>query len=218
MRRRRHRGSDAQAVLETALVIPLMLLLVANFIALMLQVTVQQQLDSATALAAESRFQASQEAFDPAGAQCCPDPRCCATPSDGTSLVTAGIPTGCRYAAETFYGTMHGYARILQWEDAPLCLTGGDSARTSRRFGGAVAYADSPQRSHVSCVIGAASTAGTTYAGYLDRTLNPPLGLYVVTCDATARLDFARTPLAWGVFWSPTLHAHAEALPPPFRQ
>ena len=106
MRRRRRRGSDAQAVLETALVIPLMLLLVANFIALMLQVTVQQQLDSATALAAESRFQASQEAFDPPGALCCPDPRCCATPSDGTSLVTAGIPTGCRYAAETFYAPL----------------------------------------------------------------------------------------------------------------
>jgi len=215
---RRRRGCDAQAVLETALVIPLMLLLVANFIALMLQVTVQQQLDSATALAAESRFQAPQEAFDPAGVVCCPDPRCCAAPSDGTSLVTAGIPTGCRYAAETFYGTMHGYAGILEWQDAPLCLTGGDSVRVSVRFGGAVPYADSPQRSHVACVVGSNSTTGTSYAGYLDRTLNPPAGLYVVTCDATARLDFSKTPLAWGVFWSPTLHAHAEALPPPFRQ
>src|SRR5438128_3274321 len=103
MRRTRRRGGDAQAVLETALVIPLMLLLVANFVGLMLQVTVQEQLDSATALAAESRFQAPQEAFDTPGAQCCPDPRCCSVPSDPTSLVTAGIPTGCRYAAETFY-------------------------------------------------------------------------------------------------------------------
>ena len=64
MRRRARRGSDAQAVLETALVIPIMLLLVANFIALMLQVSVQQQMDSATALAAESRFQAPQETFE----------------------------------------------------------------------------------------------------------------------------------------------------------
>ncbi|MBV9101164.1 MAG: hypothetical protein JOZ46_12690 [Candidatus Dormibacteraeota bacterium] len=62
------------------------------------------------------------------------------------------------------------------------------------------------------------SPDGISHPGYLDHTLNPPRGLSVVTCDATARIDFARTPLAWGVFWSPTIHAHAEALPPPFRQ
>lgn len=195
-----------------------MLLLVANFIGLMLQVTVQQELDSATALAAESRFQAPQEAFDAAGTRCCPDPRCCATPIDSASLVTAGAPTGCRYAAETFYGTMQGDAQLLEWQDGPLCLTGGDSARATLPFGGALPYASSPARSHVSCVVGATSATGVAYPGYLDHALNPPAGLYVVTCDATARLDFSKTPLAWGVFWSPTLHAHAEALPPPFRQ
>jgi hypothetical protein len=218
MRRRRRRGCDAQAVLETALVIPLMLLLVANFIGVMLQVTVQQQLDSATALAAESRFQAPQEAFDAPGTQCCPDPRCCATASDATSLATGGIPTGCRYAAETFYGTMQGDAHLLVWQDGPLCLTGGDSARASLPFGGALPYPSSPTRSHVSCVVGSTSATGVASPGYLDHALNPPAGLDVVTCDATARLDFSTTPLAWGVFWSPTLHAHAEALPPPFRQ
>lgn len=54
MNRRRSRSSmNAQAVLETALVIPILLLLVCNFIALMVQVTVQQQMDAAVALAAE---------------------------------------------------------------------------------------------------------------------------------------------------------------------
>ena len=214
-RRRRHNG--AQAVLETALVIPLMLLLVCNFIAVMLQVSVQQQMDSATALAAESRFQAPQEAFDATGASCCPDPRCCSG-SAGSALATAEIPTGCRYAAETFYGTMQGYAAILKWHTGPLCLTGGDSGRSSQPFGGAVPYAQSPLQSDVSCVVGATQPGGSGSPGYLDRALNPPGGLYVVTCDATATLDFSTTPLAWGVFWSPTLHAHAEALPPPFRQ
>jgi hypothetical protein len=217
-RRRRHRTGDAQAVLETALVIPIMLLLVCNFVGLMLQVTVQEQLDSATALAAEARFQAPNGAFDAQGAQCCPDPRCCATATDGTSLVTAGIPTGCRYAAETFYGTMQVYTRLLRWQSAPLCLTGGDSARGDTVAGGAVPYPQSPAASHVSCVVGAVSPAGVAYPGYLDRALNPPAGLYVVTCDASAVLDFSQTPLAWGVFWRPTLHAHAQALPPPFRQ
>ena len=216
-RSRRRRRSSAQAVLETALVIPIMLLLVCNFIAVMLQVAVQQQLDTATALAAQSRFQATQEAYDPAGAACCPDPRCCITAS-GTALSTAGIPTGCRFAAESFYGSMQGYTAILRWQRAPLCLTGGDSGRSATAFGGATPYPGSPQQAEVSCVVGATGPAGATFRGYVDRALDPPRGLSVVLCEATATLDFSRTPLAWGVFWSPTLHAHSEALPPPFRQ
>ena len=205
-------------MLETALVIPVMLLLVCNFIAVMLQVAVQQQMDSATALAAESRFQAPQGAFDSGGATCCPDPRCCATSAGAVQLVTAGIPTGCRFAAESFYGTMRGYAGMLRWHTGPLCLTGGDSGRAAQPFGGAVPYPQSPPLSDVSCVVSATSPAGFTFPGFVDRSLNPPAGLSVVTCDATATLDFSKTPLAWGIFWSPTLHAHAEALPPPFRQ
>jgi len=215
--RARRRGSDAQAILETALVIPIMLLLVCNFIALMVQVSTQEQLDSATALAAESRFQAPTNAFDPAGAQCCPDPRCCATASDATSLPTGGLPVGCRYAAETFYGTMN-RARYLVFSEGPLCLTGGDSGSGSHPARAATPYPDSPARSHISCVIGSVAADGTVFPGFLDRALNPPAGLSVVTCDATARIEFSRTPLSWGVFWSPTLRAHAEAVPPPFRQ
>jgi len=52
VRRRARSGDSAQAVLETALLIPIMLLLACNFIALMVQASVQEQLDSATALAA----------------------------------------------------------------------------------------------------------------------------------------------------------------------
>ena len=74
MRRTRRRGDNAQAVLETALVIPILLFLVCNFIAVMVQVTVQQQLNSATALAAQSRFQAPENAVDPRGAGAAPRP------------------------------------------------------------------------------------------------------------------------------------------------
>ena len=216
-RARRRGRSSAQAVLETALVIPIMLLLVCNFVAVMLQVAVQQQLDTATALAAQSRFQATQEAYDPAGAACCPDPRCCASTS-GTALSTAGIPTGCRFAAESFYGSMQGYTAILRWQQAPLCLTGGDSGRAGVAFGGATPYPGAPPLADVSCVVGATAPSGASFSGYVDRTLDPPRGLSVVLCESAATLDFSRTPLAWGVFWSPTLQAHAEALPPPFRQ
>jgi hypothetical protein len=213
--RRARRRANAQAVLETALVIPILLLLVCNFIALMVQVTVQQQMDSAVALAAESRFQASNQAYDAPGTQCCPDPRCCGVSSGAQSLVTAANPTGCRYAAETFYGTMQSFEKLLQWQTGPLCLSGGDSATGTK---GAAPYPQSPPASHVSCVVGSVSPDGISHPGFLDRTLNPPRGLYVVTCDATAKLDFSRTPLAWGVLWTPTVHAHAEAVPPPFRQ
>lgn len=215
-RRARRRSSTAQAVLETALVIPIMLLLVCNFVAVMVQVAVQQQLDSATALAAESRFQAPQGAYDAAGAGCCAGANSGAS-SAATQLRTSALPTGCRFAAESFYGTMQGYASLLRWQPGPLCLNGGDSARASAEFGGATPYAGSPT-ADVSCVIGATAAGGTTFAGYVDHALNPPRGLSVVMCQATATLDFSRTPLAWGVFWRPTLSAHAEALPPPFRQ
>jgi hypothetical protein len=218
VRRRRRRGSDAQAVLETALVIPIMLLLICNFIALMIQVSVQVQLDSATALAAASRFQAPNNAIDGAGVRCCPDPRCCDTASNSASLLTAGLPTGCRYAAESFYGTMQRANSLLTWHTAALCLTGGDSGGGAANQSASVPYPASPRNANVSCVVGSVDAVGTVHPGFLDRTLNPPAGLLVVTCDASATLDFSRTPLAWGVFWSLTLHAHAEALPPPFRQ
>jgi hypothetical protein len=208
--RRRRRGTNAQAVLETALVIPILLFLVCNFIAVMVQVTVQEQLNSATALAAQSRFQAPENAIDPAGTRCCG--------AHGTALATAGLPTGCRYAAETFYGTMTTYTGLLHWQQATLCTSGGDSGNAANPPAQPVAYAGSPSNAEVSCDIGSIKSGGTVIPGYVDRSLNPPAGLDVVTCSASASLDFANTPLAWGVFWTPTLHAQAEALPPPFRQ
>jgi hypothetical protein len=210
VRRTRRRGDDAQAVLETALVIPILLFLVCNFVAVMVQVTVQQQLNSATALAAQSRFQAPENAVDPAGSQCCG--------AHGDTLVTAGLPTGCRYAAETFYGTMTTDTGLLHWQTAALCTSGGDSGNGATPPVQPVAYAGSPAHAEVSCDIGSIGKGGIVVPGYVDRTLNPPSGLDVVTCSASASLDFANTPLAWGVFWTPSLHAQAEALPPPFRQ
>jgi Flp pilus assembly protein TadG len=103
--RPRRRGDDAQAVLETALVLPILLFLVCNFIAVMVQVTVQEQLNAATALAAQSRFQAPNNAVDPAGTRCCG--------ASGALLDTAALPTGCRYAAETFYAPQDAWSVTL---------------------------------------------------------------------------------------------------------
>ena len=80
------------------------------------------------------------------------------------------------------------------------------------------AYPGSPDGSEVTCDIGSTGPGGVVIPGYLDRALAPPGGLDVVICTATTKLDFSKTPLAWGVFWMPTVHAQSEALPPPFRQ
>jgi hypothetical protein len=208
--RRRRRGDDAQAVLETALVLPILLFLVCNFIGVMVQVTVQQQLNAATALAAQSRFQAPNNAVDPSGTRCCA--------AGGSVLDTSGLPTGCRYSAETFYGTMTTYTGVLVWETGSLCTSGGDSGDATHPHLPGIPYPGAPPRSNVSCDIGSVSPGGVVTPGFLDRSLAPPGGLDVVICSATTKLDFSRTPLAWGIFWTPTVHAQAEALPPPFRQ
>ena len=185
---------DAQAVIETAIVIPVLLALISAFLAIMVQVSAQQEMDAATKLAAESFFQAPQLAMDSNGTTCCPQ-----TAGGEDSLDTSGMPKGCRFAAETFYGTMT-FRRYLvfpaQRDSAPHPLC--------RRNGAAVGRA---QRSFITCDVDS-----------VDTTLNPPQGLRVVRCTASATLDFSHTPLAWAVPWNPTIAAASEAIPSPFRQ
>jgi Flp pilus assembly protein TadG len=185
---------DAQAVIETAIVIPVLLALISAFLAVMVQVSAQQEMDAATKLAAESFFQAPRLATDSIGTTCCPQ-----STGAADSLDTSGMPKGCRFAAETFYGTMafRRYLAFAAQRDVaahPLC----------RRDGAPIGDA---LRSFITCDIDAVDTA-----------LNPPQGLRVVRCAAHATLDFSHTPLAWAVVWNPTVAATAEAIPPPFRQ
>ena len=192
---RRHRGgAAAQAIIETAIVIPILLALVAVFLAVMVQEEAQQEMDAATKLAAESFFQAPRQAVDAAGTTCCAPPR-----ESREVLDTSGLPKGCRFAAESFYGTLSS-RRFLTFDAQngsvahALCLRDGSPLGSSRN-------------SDITCEV-----------DYLDTALNPPAGLHVVRCSASATLDFSRTPLAWAIPWSPTIAATAEAVPPPFRQ
>jgi hypothetical protein len=193
-KRRGHGEAGGQAVIETALVIPILLALISLFLAVMVQVEAQQEMDAATKLAAESFFQAPSLAVDAAGTTCCAQ-----TPGAADSLDTSGLPKGCRFAAETFYGTMT-FRRFLVFpaqsgaSSHPLC------ARDGAPLGAALS-------SYVECDV-----------SFLDTALNPPAGLRVVRCTASASLEFSRTPLAWAIPWSPTISATAEAVPPPFRQ
>jgi hypothetical protein len=192
--RRPRRGLDAQAIIETAIVIPVLLALISAFLAVMIQVEVQQEMDAATKLAAESFFQAPRLALDAPGTTCCAE-----QPGAPDSLDTAGMPKGCRFAGETFYGTMT-FRRFLVFPAQravaahPLCT------RAGTPIGGATS-------SFITCDV-----------QFLDRAINPPAGLPVVRCTASATLDFSRTPLAWSIPWQPAVSATAEAIPPPFRQ
>lgn len=93
---RRHRRGNAQAIIETALVIPIMLFLITGFIGLMIQVELQQELDSATKLAAESTFQTSRGSHD----------------------ANTSMPRRCRYAGETFEGTVSFFFNAGDGSDA----------------------------------------------------------------------------------------------------
>ncbi|MGH7721584.1 MAG: hypothetical protein ACRENL_01945 [Candidatus Dormibacteria bacterium] len=185
---------DAQAVIETAIVIPILLALISVFMAIMVQVEAQQEMDAATKLAAESFFQAPRLAVDANGTTCCAQ-----TAGAADSLDTSGLPKGCRFAAETFYGTMS-YRRFLVFPaqrgagSHPLCSRDGTPLGAARD-------------SYIECEV-----------HHLDTVLDPPAGLAVVRCTASASLDFSRTPLAWAIPWNPTIAATAEAIPPPFRQ
>jgi hypothetical protein len=191
---RGRRAMNAQAVIETALVIPILLVLISAFLAVMIQVEAQQEMDAATKLAAESVFQAPRLAVDANRTTCCAQ-----NPGAADSLDTSGLPKGCRFAAETFYGTMS-FRRYLifpaQREPGshPLCLRDGTPLAGARS-------------SYIECDV-----------AFLDTAINPPAGLRVVRCSASATLDFSRTPLAWAVVWRPTIAATGEAIPPPFRQ
>jgi hypothetical protein len=192
--RRTRRGMNAQAIIETAIVIPVLLALITVFLAVMVQVEVQQEMDAATKLAAESFFQAPRLAVD------APGTTCCAQQTGGPdTLDTAGMPKGCRFAAETFNGTMT-FRSFLVFPaqrlaaGQPLCERAGTPLGAARG-------------SFITCDVQS-----------LDRALNPPSGLEVIRCTASATLDFSRTPLAWAIPWNPTVAATAEAIPPPFRQ
>jgi hypothetical protein len=149
---RGRRATNAQAVIETALVIPILLALISAFLAVMIQVEAQQEMDAATKLAAESVFQAPRLAVDANGTTCCAQ-----NPGAADSLDTSGLPKGCRFAAETFYGTMS-FRRYLSFPaqrepgSHPLCLRGGSPLARARS-------------SYIECEV-----------AFLATAFNPPAG------------------------------------------
>jgi len=209
------------------MVIPIMLALLAGFIGLMIQVEIQQQLDTATKLAAESTFQAPRSLHD-----------------TGTKF-----PTRCRYASETFEGTMafafgdrrtlgaaapfNGMSNFQDHSsstnpfldfhhvnickvDPTVCNCGEPRHPDDSVVGGPV-----PFRIPAPGPPGTNGSGGNPW-GDMECDIDfrdPKISqLRVTFCTSAVDIDYSKTPLAWAVFWKPTLTSTSEAVPPPFRQ
>ena len=188
----------------------MMLFLISGFLALMLQVQAQQEMDSAVKLAAEATFQVPRAQTDTSVVA--PRSSACPPSAAGCAAVN-GLPTRCRFAWQTFEGSMslgqgpednfdhpsttdpqHHSSPFISFAQRPLCVASvGTSTPAAQTLPGW------PQAADVQCNI-----------DFDNR--------HKTECDATATLHFDKTPLAWAIFWTPTVHAHAEALAPPFRQ
>ena len=104
--RRAHRSRvSAQAVIETALVLPILLTLVAGFLAACIQVQTANEVETAVSLATQSMFQAQRGQTD-----------------------FSGVLTGCRYANETYTRTISFYQQYLFLFNAPICNGAGYNA------------------------------------------------------------------------------------------
>lgn len=143
-------GQCGQAVLETALVLPILLFLTFGFIGLMLQVQAQEELDTATKLAAEAAFQA---------------------PPRGGADVNARAH---EYSATTFSGTMSFYSRYLRWQ-----TNAGDRAHVDCRgpyYGAGGAPVDSPpQPQSIECTATVTLLLSRTPVGWTQLFGDPVL-------------------------------------------
>ena len=194
-----------------AMVLPIMLALISGFIAIMIQVRAQQQLQSAVELAAASSFTVPRSFQD--------------TDSQGNPN---GFPTRCRYAAETFMGTMDFYTSDVDrttgqpnWDqrntskfltfEHPTNESGGRENTTLCLYdGGTAAFSADPDYLHY--------PSNYVYCHLDDQQVIDGVTENLTWCSASVTLHFDQTPLGWAIFWSPTITAHASALQPPFRQ
>ena len=118
----------------------------------------------------------------------------------GATLVTAGLPTGCRYAAETFYGTMTTYTGLLHWDTATLCTSGGDSGNAGNPPRRARFRTPRPRRTPRCPATSDRSLLQARFVhGYVDRTLNPPVRSWRWSSAARPRRSISRTRRLRGV-------------------
>ena len=196
MTRRRsnvRRGNRGQAVIEMAMMIPLVFALVVNFLGVMIEVEMKAQLTAAVSLAAQSSITVpvkdanascknasrslaftafSQTSYDPSGSWC-------SGTANSASYFQVGSPTGTACIAVSAAGHP---------SDSGLCLT------------------------YFRCD-GSGYFDGTFYNGGASGPTGPP-----VTCQIKATYDFTKTPLAFGILWKPTFDIQAQATPTTVRQ
>ena len=197
-RRLPRRPQGAQATVEISLVIPILLLLLCNFLAVMMEVKYQNQLQAAVGLAAQSALAAPVDDF-----------RSCAylERSFFSTAYATTAPTlpSCGNAVPpiTAPGTGHGPAAgYYLWSAPPIVPRSIMQVTSFGCDGRAVGYGTSNYLN------------GVNYApGGRPLTTGPP-----VTCTATAKFSFKQSPLGFGIFYTPTITVKAQAVPTWVRQ
>lgn len=224
--RQRHRGAHAQAVVEMAMVMPIFLVLIAYFLAVMVEVRTRSEVTAATSLAAQSSLAAPVN-----------DPR-----------------ASCAYATESFYATLYsttsGMANAVNTCNGLL-----QSTNTSKGPSSFSPTNLSPPTSQIVAVdssadplVGSAPGAGFVcdssqkyvvnvlkLAGYpIDLAggggpasyyngVNYPVDLTLgtgppVVCAATVIVSFANSPLSFAVRWTSNYTIVSLATPSNVRQ
>ena len=183
--RRRYSESGGQAVLEMALVLPICILLVMNFLGIMIVVRLKTQATAATSLAAQASI----------------------------SGPVSDTHDACVYAGDTFFSTMFNQTPV-SYTGCPVGVAKAASFNvTSNPPTGSVGFAP-----------GAISLSCTEPPGpnYFDGLLYPPVPATSigppVTCSTTVPMSFANSPLAFAVFWTPTLTVTSKVYPSTVRQ
>lgn len=192
---RRRRGEVAQAVLEIALVLPIMLVLVFNFLALMVEVQTVAHVETAASLAAESSIAAPVN----------------------------DVQDSCVYSYYSFFQTLYGETISVGPTGCPS--TGGsytvsrsapaNSPITDTALTCDTADSQTPQLNYYDgggyTLIVPGSSPPKTFLE--SRPTGPP-----VHCKTTITLDFSRTPLPFAVVQQSTFTIDAQATPTKVRQ
>ena len=186
----RHATERAQAVLETALVIPIMLALVFNFLGLMVLVQGQNQLHSALSLAAQS-----------------------------ITVYPAGADKAiCEAAGRAFWPTAYGKPTFLS--NAATPSTSGCSWGSDKAPGAAFTIKNLRCRSNTSAPVTGTGVDYFNGQNYLDAANSgaPQVQPYPIQCSADQVWDFSNTVLGPFIVWQPTFKAVAQVQPPATRQ
>lgn len=188
-RRNRRRGQAAQAVLEMAFVMIIMMAIIFNFLGIMVEVKTQTELQTAVSLAAQASLAAKVHEAN----------------------------VSCIFAGRTFYSTIYASSTFANGWTPPGCPGVNGTSWTYGAVGPPGGTSQPFVLGAVACT--GAPAAGSNYYSGAGYPLAATAGVAnPVRCSATLSFNFSNSPLAPMIAWTPTFTATGFATPPLNRQ